>query len=344
MAEKIKMSEYLECHNFFMECRSILNKHEHFLSACRKLSSYKYSKDVDPNFIDVMAKLYIEIKRGMENICDEHKCIIYDSETDEDMESEISDLCNSDTDKSDTDESDTDESNTDGSNTDDTDVSDEEEEDDKDEDDEEGENDDEEQEENKDTDDIKDKIESESEENSNEDNNIDYEDVIDLFTSNHCCIKDIIEPFFNAMVEQKNEDIIRKIQKYDDEYEESCIRYTKWFNSHEKEECATILTEILSHYNIIGTKFFKVCPSNYIKLFAVCCRDSISSNLGEKLIGSSFEKIINDSFPLNKKRKLFTKKDIMEKLMKYVKDKTMPKVHRYLGKRTKYILSKAQNT
>ena len=311
------MTEYLECHNFLKECRTFMEKHEHFLTNCKKLSSKGDPEDVDPYFVDVIAQLYVEVKRWMEKICDEHKCIVYNSQTDEDMESDISDLDNSETNE--TDESDEDDET-------------EEEEGEEEQEDEENDDEDGNYDSNTDGEESDEKI---------DDNDDDYEDVIDLFTSNHCCIDEIFNPFFNAMVEQKNLDIIRKIQKYDDHYEENCLRYTIWFNSHEKEECATILKEIFDQYKVEGTKFFKICPSNYIKLFAVCCRDTIDSKIGKKMIGSKFENIRNDSFPLNKKRKLFTKKEIVTKLMKYIEDKTMPQVNNYLEERTKHILSKS---
>ena len=102
------MTDYLECYNFFKECRAFALKHERFMTACKRIR--EQNEKVDPKLLYALAELFVDIKREMESTCIEHKCIVNLYDTDEDMQSDISSIPESENDDmeegSSTDESD----------------------------------------------------------------------------------------------------------------------------------------------------------------------------------------------------------------------------------------------
>ena len=56
------------------------------------------------------------------------------------------------------------------------------------------------------------------------------------------------------------------------------------------------------------------------------------------MLGKCYAKIVDVKFPLNKKRKLFTNSDTINKLLDHIRDKTMPVLKKYLEERQRNIL------
>ena len=310
------MTDYLECYNFFKECRAFALKHERFMTACKRIR--EQNEKVDPKLLYALAELFVDIKREMESTCIEHKCIVNLYDTDEDMQSDISSLPDSEAENDEMDEgSSTDESDneneTDGSeNEDDNDMSDDEA-------------------------DV-----SDAEVDNDED---DYDnDMADLFQTTSCCIHELIDPFFQAMIETKQTDVIREIQKLNDQYEQGCLRFNGWFGPHERDESALMMKEIFLNYDKEGAAYFKLCESKYIKLLVTCCRETINDKEGNKIFAENYEKIIDSEYPLNKMRKMFTKEDYMVKILDHICYNTMPDVYDYLEERQSNILQKIKCT
>ena len=141
-----------------------------------------------------------------------------------------------------------------------------------------------------------------------------------------------------AIMQRELNDVIKKIRKLDDENEQNCLRFDKWFSPHEKDECVMMMKEILFNFNSQGTKYFKLCESKYIKLLATYCKDNINEKTGNEMLGKYYAKIIDVNFPLNKKRKLFTNSDTINKLLNHIRDETMPILKKYLEERQRNIL------
>ena len=99
-----------------------------------------------------------------------------------------------------------------------------------------------------------------------------------------------------------------------------------------------MMKEILFNFDSEGTKYFKLCESKYIKLLATYCKDNISEKTGNEMLGKNYAKIVDVEFPLNKKRKLFTNRDIIEKLLDHIRDETMPILKKYVEERQRNIL------
>ena len=301
------MDDYFETYNFFKECTAFANMHQRFLSACQRIKDHK--EKVDPKMLDTIAELFVGAKREMESTCIEHKSIInlYDS----DMESDISSIPESTNSETENDiEKETDESEKE------TDVS-----------------------ENEDDSDMSDEEAEDRDADVDEDDYYD-EDMADLFHTNNCCIHELIDPFFQAMIETKQFDVIRKIQLWNDEYEQKCLRFCKWFSPHEKDECTLMMKEIIFNYEKEGSNYFKLCESKYIKLLATYCKDVIDEKKGTNMFDQNYAKIIASEFPLNKKRKLFTKDYIIKKLMRQIGDEATPMLNEYFEERHNNILKK----
>ena len=301
------MDDYFETYNFFKECTAFANMHQRFLSACQRIKDHK--EKVDPKMLDTIAELFVGAKREMESTCIEHKSIInlYDS----DMESDISSIPESTNSESENDvEKETNESEKE------TDVS-----------------------ENEDDSDMSDEEAEDRDADVDEDDYYD-EDMADLFHTNNCCIHELIDPFFQAMIETKQFDVIRKIQLWNDEYEQKCLRFCKWFSPHEKDECALMMKEIIFNYEKEGSNYFKLCESKYIKLLATYCKDVIDEKKGTNMFDQNYAKIIDSEYPLNKKRKLFTKDYIIKKLMRQIGDEATPMLNEYFEERHNNILKK----
>ena len=308
------MGDYLECYNFFNECRAFALKHENFLAACKRIKDQ--NEKVDPQLLNTISELYAEIKREMESTCNEHKCIVDLYDCNIDMESDISDIAESvklDSEKEDeVDDSDSDESEMEDNNSDKSEIE-----------------------------DNSKKINDESDDEEEGD----YDDSLtELFQTYNCCIHELIDPFFQTMVETKQSEIIRRIQKLNDEYEQECLRFDEWFNSHEKDECALLMKDILFECNRQGTKYIKVCESKCIKLLATFCKDKIDSQEGKTMFGKNYEKIIDAEFPLNKKRKIFSKEKNMLELLSHIAVESMPEINEYLVERQKNIILKMKST
>ena len=110
-----------------------------------------------------------------------------------------------------------------------------------------------------DTPDDDDDDQSDSEDDSdNEDNGVDEVDynMAEFFQNDNCCIHELLEPFLEALKQTNQYDVVQEIRKLDDENEQSCLRFDKWFSPHEKDECVMMMNEILFNFNSEGTKYF----------------------------------------------------------------------------------------
>ena len=314
------MTDYLECYNFFKECRAFALKHERFMAACKRIR--EQNEKVDPKLLYAIVELFVDIKREMESTCMEHKCIVILYDTDVDMKSDISSIADSEA------ENDEGSSNDESDNENETDES-------------ENETDRSEIEDDNDMRDDEADV-SDAEVDNDED---DYDDdMADLFQSTNCCIHELIDPFFQAMIETKQTDVIREIQKLNDQYEQGCLRFNGWFGPHERDESALMMQEIFLNYEKEGTAYFKLCESKYIKLLVTCCRETINDKEGNKIFGENYGKIIDTEYPLNKMRKMFTKEEYMGKFMNHIAYNTMPDVYDYLEERQSNILQKMKCT
>ena len=299
------MADYFECYNFLKDCSAFATMHQRFLSACQRIKDHK--EKVDPKMLDTIAELFVGAKREMESTCIEHKSIfdLYDSDMERDISS-IPESTNSETENDAEKETDESEKETDVSEN-------------------EGDND----------------MSDEEAEDSDADVDEHYdEDMADLFHTTNCCIHELIDPFFQAMIETKQFDVIRKIQLWNDECEQKCLRFYKWFSPHEKDECALMMKEIILNYEKEGSNYFKLCDSKYIKLLATYCKDVINEERGKNMFDQNYAKIIDSEFPLNKKRKLFTKDYIIKKLMRQIGDEATPMLNEYFEERHNDILKK----
>ena len=86
-----------------------------------------------------------------------------------------------------------------------------------------------------------------------------------------------------------------------------------------------IILKILKHLGAIESKYI-----TYTWLF------------GESIYcispGKHYGKIVDVKFPLNKKRKLFTNSDTINKLLDHIRDETMPILKKYIEERQRNIL------
>ena len=296
------MSPYQECYNFFKDCKAFVILHQRFLTACKTIRDQ--NEKLDTQMLNLIVDLFADVRKEMNSTCQEHKCIInYHLYSDDESDSDISDIAESDDHVSDDEDMD------------DTDTPDESDDDD----------------------------ESDNEDDSdNEDNGVDEVDfdhnMADFFQNDNCCIHEILEPFLEALKQTNQFDVVKKIRKLDDENEQSCLRFDKWFSPHEKDECVMMMKEILFNFDSEGTKYLKLCESKYIKLLATYCKDNIEEKTGNEMFGKCYAKIVDVEFPLNKKRKLFTNRDIIEKLLDHIRDETMPTLKKYVEERQKNIL------
>ena len=298
------MSPYQECYNFFKDCKAFVVLHQRFLIACKTIRDQNVK--LDTQMLNLIVDLFADIRKEMNSTCQEHKCIInYHLYSDDESESDISDIAESDNHESDDEDMD------------DTDTPDESDDDD----------------------------ESVNEDDSdNEDIGVDEVDfdynMADFFQNDNCCIHQLLEPFLEALKQTNQFDVVKKIRKLDDENEQSCLRFDKWFSPHEKDECALMMKEIISNFEKEGTNYFKLCESKYIKLLATYCKDVINEKTGKTMFDQNYVKIIDSEFPLNKKRKLFTKNTIIHELMSQIKNETVTMLNEYLVERHDNILMK----
>ena len=296
------MSPYQECYNFFKDCKAFVVLHQRFLTACKTIRDQNVK--LDTQMLNLIVDLFADIRKEMNSTCQEHKCIInYHLYSDDESDSDISDIAESDDHVSDDEDMD------------DTDTPDESDDDD----------------------------ESDNEDDSDNEgigvDEVDFDyNMADFFQNDNCCIHEILEPFLEALKVTNQFDVVKKIRKLDDENEQSCLRFDKWFSPHEKDECVMMMKEILFNFYSEGTKYFKLCESKYIKLLATYCKDNISEKTGNEMLGKNYAKIVDVEFPLNKKRKLFTNRDIIEKLLDHIRDETMPTLKKYVEERQKNIL------
>ena len=73
-------------------------------------------------------------------------------------------------------------------------------------------------------------------------------------------------------------------------------------------------------------------------MLATYCKDNISEKTGNEMLGKHYGKIVDVKFPLNKKRKLFTNSDTINKLLDHIRDETMPILKKYLKERQRNII------
>ena len=299
------MSPYQECYNFFKDCKAFVVLHQRFLIACKTIRDQNVK--LDTQMLNLIVDLFADIRKEMNSTCQEHKCIInYHLYSDDESESDISDIAESDNHESDDEDMD------------DTDTP--------------GESDDDDESDNEDDED-----DSDNEDNEMDEVDFDY-NMADFFQNDNCCIHELLEPFLEALKQTNQFDVVKKIRKLDDENEQSCLRFDKWFSPHEKDECVMMMKEILFNFDSEGTKYFKLCESRYVKLLATYCKDNISEKTGNEMLGKYYAKIVDVEFPLNKKRKLFTNSDTINKLLDHIRDETMPILKKYLEERQRNIL------
>ena len=300
------MNDYYECYNFFKECSAFVIKHQKFLAACKRIRDN--NEKLDPRMYDVFVAAFANAEKDMDSTCNEHKCIVNLYDSDDEMESDISDLEESD----DSDQSEKEDDEKDVSDTSSTDES---------------------------------ENEVEENESDEEDNNsvdeMEYDDdMADLIETDQCCIHELLKPFYETLIETKQFDVVRKIQIWNDEYEEKCLRFDKFFSPHEKDECAIMMKEILSNYDKKDTDYLKLCESKYIKLLSTYCKDDIDEKTGEELFGQNYAKLNDLEIPLNKKRKMFTKKDVIHRLLNHIRNEVLPILNEYLVERHDHILKR----
>ena len=299
------MSPYQECYNFFKDCKAFVILHQRFLTACKTIRDQ--NEKLDTQMLNLIVDLFADIRKEMNSTCQEHKCIVnYHLYSDDESESDISDIAESDNHESDDEDMD------------DTDTPDESDDDDE-------------------SDNEDDEDDSDNEDDGVDEVDFDY-NMADFFQNDNCCIHEILEPFLEALKVTNQFDVVKKIRKLDDENEQSCLRFDKWFSPHEKDECVMMMKEILFNFYSEGTKYFKLCESKYIKLLATYCKDNISEKTGNEMLDKYYAKIVDVEFPLNKKRKLFTNSDTITKILDHIRDETMPILKKYLEERQRNIL------
>ena len=101
-----------------------------------------------------------------------------------------------------------------------------------------------------------------------------------------------------------------------------------------------MMKEIILNYEKEGSNYFKLCDSKYVKLLATYCKDVINEERGKNMFDQNYAKIIDLEFPLNKKRKLFTKDYIIQKLMRQIRDEATPMLNAYFEERHNNIHKK----
>merc|ERR1711989_120858 len=128
-------------------------------------------------------ELFANVQKEMKSTCNEHKCII-NRHTDDGSVSDISDIVESeDSDENETDDDDSDEKESNTTNESDNEMDD---------------------------------NESDEEDNS-EDDEMDYQDdMADFFETTNCCIIELLKPFYDAMIETKQFEVVKKIQFWND--------------------------------------------------------------------------------------------------------------------------------
>ena len=89
------MENYYECYNFFKECSAFVIKHKYFLAVCKRIRDN--NEKLDPKMYDVFVDLFATGEKDMDSTCNEHRCIVnYFPNADDEMESDISDIEESD--------------------------------------------------------------------------------------------------------------------------------------------------------------------------------------------------------------------------------------------------------
>ena len=301
------MNDYYECYNFFKECSAFVIKHKNFITACKRIRENK--EKLDPKVYDEFVESFAIAEKDMDSTCNEHRCIVdYFPNANDETESDISDIEESDdSDQSENEDDEMDDSDTNSSDESENEV---------------------------------DESESDEEDNNSEDEMEYDDDMADLFETEQCCIHELLKPFYETMIETKQFDVVRKIQIWNDEYEEKCLRFNQWFSPHEMDECAIMMKEILSNYEKEGTDYLKLCESKYIKVLSTYCKDVIDEKTGKELFDQNYARLIDLEIPLNKKRKLFTKKDVIHRLLKHIRNEAVPILNEFLVERHNNILKR----
>ena len=193
-------------------------------------------------------------------------------------------------------------------------------------------NDDTDEDTNEDTDDD---IEDVTEEEDSKDDNAGEDDSI-LFKPDECCWEKIFTPFNNAMKQKKAAMLM--LRNAEDEMEAQYMRLDQCFKSDEKNLCAKLLQEICYKFDDEGHKYFKNCSSAHIKSLVSYCKDKIKVNVLEEMFGDNYKLLIDENVPLAKKRKVFKNDENIDKLIRYVKENTLPAIDQFIkNKQMKYI-------
>ena len=165
----------------------------------------------------------------------------------------------------------------------------------------------------------------------------DEDDTI-LFRPEQCCFDKILEPFFDAL--NGNKLALATIQKEEDKKEEQYERLENWFEPKEKCLTAKLLQEICQGFYDKQHKFFKLCSSMHIKMLASYCKNIVKAHTLEEMFGENYKSLIDDNVSLHKKRKIFKDKENIDKLITYLKENTLPKVHEFIQARQQHFLQK----
>ena len=170
------MSPYQECYNFFKDCKAFVILHQRFLTACKTIRDQ--NEKLDTQMLNLIVDLYADIRKEMNSICQDHKCIInYHLYSDDESESDISDIAESDNHESDDEDMD------------DTDTPDESDDDDE-------------------SDNEDDEDDSDNEDNGVDEVDFDY-NMADFFQNDNCCIHELLEPFLEALKQTNQFDVIK---------------------------------------------------------------------------------------------------------------------------------------
>ena len=307
------MNDLETCINFFDECLSFREKYRRFERACIRLDP----DDFNDESIKEAAEYYVLVKHQLSELCHLKFPKIEandseDSEEDMDYDTSVSEVSN-----------DTD---------DDTSVS-------------EVSNDTDDDDNNEDEDSINDSdsnnMSTDAEDEEVDEDDEDDEDVEDdtiLFRPEQCCFDKILEPFFDAL--KGNKLALATIQREEDKKEEQYERLENWFEPKEKCLTAKLLQEICQGFYDKQHKFFKLCSSMHIKMLASYCKNIVKAHTLEEMFGDNYKSLIDDNVSLHKKRKIFKDKENIDKLITYLKENTLPKVHEFIQARQQQFLQK----
>ena len=75
-------------------------------------------------------------------------------------------------------------------------------------------------------------------------------------------------------------------------------------------------------------------------MLASYCKNIVKAHTLEEMFGENYKSLIDDNVSLHKKRKIFKDKENIDKLITYLKENTLPKVHEFIQARQQHFLQK----